>query len=301
MPEILEWDSGDGNQCHIAFVILHYNALEYTKKCIESIKKLNRQQDIGIVVVDNASPNGSGNTLKELYKNDKQVKVLLEDENQGFSRGNNKGVLLARQAFNPDFYIVTNNDTEFVQPDMLDIIEKEYSHSHFGVMGPDVYVPEKNIHQSPMRENAPSQKEVKGTILLNKLFLTFYGLTANYMVHYFRKNKAKNTAMDYKKYQQQVCLCGACLIFDAAYIGKHIKQNPKCPVFAPETNFYFEEYFIKNWCDANAVSIVYQPQIQVLHHDGVATDMSLADEKKAVRFIMENTVAAAKIYENLHA
>lgn len=279
-----------------AFIILHYNATDETKQCIASIKQLKRQEDIGIVVVDNASPNGSGKVLQSLYCGDTQVKVLLREQNDGFSRANNEGVLLAMEAFAPQFYIVTNNDTEFRQPDLLGRIEQEYRNSHFGVLGPDVYVPEKDIHQSPKRKDAPASREVCKTILLNQLFLTFYGLTSGYMVNYFRKNTAKGTGMDYTRYQQKVCLVGACLIFDADYINLRMQEAKECPVFMPETRFYFEEYILKRWCDSHDVTIVYQPDIQVIHHDGIATDTGSESDKAKCRFIMKETFEAAKVY-----
>ena len=279
-----------------AFIILHYNATDETTQCIASIKQLKRQQDIGIVVVDNASPNGSGKVLQSLYREDAQVKVLLRDKNDGFSRANNEGVALAMEAFAPQFYIVTNNDTEFRQPDLPDRIEQEYQNSHFGVLGPDIYVPEKDIHQSPKRKDAPTSGEVCKTILLNQLFLSFYGLTSGYMVNYFRKNTAKGTGMDYTRYQQKVCLVGACLIFDSEYIQLRMQEVRECPVFMPETRFYFEEYILKRWCDSHDVTIVYQPEIQVIHHDGIATGTDPRSDKAKCRFIMKETLEAAKVY-----
>ena len=44
---------------YISFVILHYNSIEDTQKCIQSIKQLDGHQEIKVVIVDNASPNGT--------------------------------------------------------------------------------------------------------------------------------------------------------------------------------------------------------------------------------------------------
>ena len=48
----------------VAFVILHYQAIEMTIKCINSLYKTFDISENFIVVVDNASPNKSGNELK---------------------------------------------------------------------------------------------------------------------------------------------------------------------------------------------------------------------------------------------
>lgn len=47
----------------VAFVILHYQAIEMTIKCINSLYKTFDISENFIVVVDNASPNKSGNEL----------------------------------------------------------------------------------------------------------------------------------------------------------------------------------------------------------------------------------------------
>ena len=43
-----------------AFVILHYRAIDTTRSCVKSIRAL--AGDKHIVIVDNASPNGTGAT-----------------------------------------------------------------------------------------------------------------------------------------------------------------------------------------------------------------------------------------------
>ena len=46
-----------------AFVILHYRAIEMTRTCVERIQALEGNNHI--VIVDNASPNGTGRLLEE--------------------------------------------------------------------------------------------------------------------------------------------------------------------------------------------------------------------------------------------
>ena len=45
------------------FVVLHYCTLDMTKKCIAAIQEKMAQADYEIVVVDNASGNGTGKDL----------------------------------------------------------------------------------------------------------------------------------------------------------------------------------------------------------------------------------------------
>ena len=50
------------------FIILHYLAEDMTKECVKYIQNHLDMNRIRIVIVDNASSNGSGARLKQFYK-----------------------------------------------------------------------------------------------------------------------------------------------------------------------------------------------------------------------------------------
>ena len=68
----------------IAFVILHYNVVDETEKCIESILTRCDADNYSIVVVDNCSLNGSGEKLYKKYQDESKVHVILNKKNLGF-------------------------------------------------------------------------------------------------------------------------------------------------------------------------------------------------------------------------
>lgn len=90
---------------------MHYQALNETLVCVNSILKL--YKDVNIVIVDNSSPNNSGNKIKNLFLDCSNIKVIINDENKGFARGNNVGYKYAKE-HGADFIIQVNNDTIFV-------------------------------------------------------------------------------------------------------------------------------------------------------------------------------------------
>ena len=98
-----------------AFVILHYRAVEMTRTCVERIQALDGSKHI--VIVDNASPNGTGRILKEEYAGQDNVTVLLNEENAGFARGNNLGIRWVCTHLPAQFTVVLNNDVEIRQKD----------------------------------------------------------------------------------------------------------------------------------------------------------------------------------------
>ena len=87
-----------------AIVILSYNLLDMTENCIESIRRTTPESAREIIVVDNASVDGSVEWLKKQT----DIKLLCNSENQGFPRGCNQGIALAEK--DSDIFLL-NNDT----------------------------------------------------------------------------------------------------------------------------------------------------------------------------------------------
>ncbi len=96
---------------NVSFIILSYNTLDYTKVCLESIRKNTLASSREIVVVDNASTDGSLEWLQE--QND--IVLRANNENSGFPKGCNEGVALAQK--NNDIFLL-NNDT-YLPPNAL--------------------------------------------------------------------------------------------------------------------------------------------------------------------------------------
>lgn len=82
-----------------AFVILHYMAKQETIDCVASILKKTKAEPmkVSIVIVDNASANGTGRELQQLYQGAENIYVILNPENLGFARGNNVGFEFAKK------------------------------------------------------------------------------------------------------------------------------------------------------------------------------------------------------------
>lgn len=87
-----------------SFVILSYNLLQYTKDCVESIRATTPESAREIVIVDNASTDGS----VEWLKNQPDIILRANEENSGFPKGCNEGVEFASPE--NDIFLL-NNDT----------------------------------------------------------------------------------------------------------------------------------------------------------------------------------------------
>ncbi len=269
-----------------AFIILHYNSYEATKVCVDSILGLDKQECVKVIVIDNSSANDSYKKLCETYSGTK-VELLQTEYNCGFSAANNIAYEYCKKKYDCDFVIFANNDLEFIQKDFVKRIYEEYQNSKFAVLGPDIYNPIIDTHQSPISyEMQRSKSQVKKTIIFNSLALTFFDL---YYMFFGKSRNDKPEIKDAGVYQENVIPLGACLVISKKLLKK------KSVVFSPETFFYYEEYILADWCLKNNEKMVYQPAIKVKHYHGMATK-TVGNAKQSELFRMKNIYNSSKIY-----
>lgn len=96
------------NQLKISLIILTFNSTDYIDKCLKSVEKqLNK--NIEVIVVDN---NSSDATLLKLKKY-KNIKIIKNKKNYGFSKGINIGIKNAKYKnillLNPDTILFRNS------------------------------------------------------------------------------------------------------------------------------------------------------------------------------------------------
>ncbi len=113
---------------NVSFVILTYNNLEYTKLCIESIRNTCFDRCYEIIVVDNASNDGSIEWLSD----QSDIVLIKNSENRGFPAGCNQGI----QAADPDNDIfLLNNDTIMLPNSLLGLRMGLYEDELTGATG----------------------------------------------------------------------------------------------------------------------------------------------------------------------
>lgn len=98
----------------ISVILVNYNGKDFNDKCIGSLLKSRLSALLEIVIVDNASTDGSFQELQEIWGEHPQIHLIGLDDNYGFSKANNTGILFAMER-GIDHYLLLNNDTE-VEP-----------------------------------------------------------------------------------------------------------------------------------------------------------------------------------------
>ncbi len=108
-----------------------YNPGPILFSCLESLKLALSQIDAEVIIVDNASGDG---TVEQVRQNFPEVKIIANPANRGFAAANNQGLAVASGDYlllNPDVVLHPNSLSS-----MMQFIE---GHSEVGICGPRMY------------------------------------------------------------------------------------------------------------------------------------------------------------------
>ncbi len=119
------------NTPQISIIVLTYNNLDYTKACINSIVEWTAYPNYELIIVDNASSDGTPEYLKRFASLHPQTKVIVNSQNLGFAVGNNVGLKNAKG----DYFVLLNNDTIVSRGWLSRIMAHFYKNSSLGVVG----------------------------------------------------------------------------------------------------------------------------------------------------------------------
>ena len=120
---------------NVSVIILNWNRKNDTQECIRSCKNLNKKNlNIEIIVVDNASEDGSISFLKK----QKEIAFLKNKKNLGFAEGNNVGIKYALKN-KADYVLVLNNDTKLHKDILVQLVKEAQKRKDGGAFSPKIY------------------------------------------------------------------------------------------------------------------------------------------------------------------
>ena len=114
------------NECKLSIITINYNGLQDTCELIDSIPF---NDDLEVIVVDNASKKNEASYIFEKYP---QVKVIRSQQNLGFAGGNNLGI----KASKGKYILLINNDTYFKEYNIDALIKRLEASDRIGMLCP---------------------------------------------------------------------------------------------------------------------------------------------------------------------
>jgi len=236
------------NEIQISIIIINFNTKKLTKECIRSINEKVKMPSFEMIVIDNASMDGSQEELAKLkYPN---FIYIYNKINIGFSKANNQGASLAHG----EYLFFINSDMLFVN-DVVGILVDYYKNNkNIGIMGPKFLNPDYTLQVSC--RNFPSIKFglIKFFPLIKIFLFKEYG-------DYYQKEK------DFNKIQKvDTVSAGALLIAKELFdqIGGF-----------DETSFmYGEDADICKRVRDIGKDVIYYPDAMLIHYGGQSSKLN---------------------------
>ncbi len=113
----------------ISVIIVHYKTLDMTSLTLDHLFLSKLDEELEVILVDNASNDGSIETLQERYS---QVNFLLNKENMGFARANNRAIASA----SGEYILLLNSDVKLETDTIAKALNCLKDDPTIGVIGP---------------------------------------------------------------------------------------------------------------------------------------------------------------------
>ena len=113
----------------VSIIIVSYNGSDFLRRCLASIYEQTRDVDFEVVVVDNASQDGTPEMVTAEFP---QVTLVRRASNAGFAYAVNQGIGLARGAA----FLILNPDSELTDNILPPMLAYLRAHPDIGILAP---------------------------------------------------------------------------------------------------------------------------------------------------------------------
>lgn len=117
----------------VSIIILSYNTKELLRECLKSLYKNLKGISFEVIIVDNASTDGTSEVVINFIRQPggSKFKLIENDKNYGFSKGNNIGAKEAKG----EYLVFLNSDTEMQDGGLAGMAEFLKAHPTVGILG----------------------------------------------------------------------------------------------------------------------------------------------------------------------
>lgn len=229
-------------QLDVSIIIVSWNVHDLLAACLHSVYESKQNVNYEIIVVDNASHDGSADMVAETFPN---VVLIRNQVNKGFATACNQG---AKQAHGK-YLLFLNDDTIVYDHTLTRCLEYYDNHPQIGVLGCSV----KNTDgtQQPSVWQLPRLKDQ--VVVLLKLHNFFPQLISSYTLKHF----------DYAKTQSVEQVKGAFFLTGRKVFD--VLQG-----FDEKYFFWFEEVDYCTRVLQKDFTVVYFADAHITHHGGAS-------------------------------
>lgn len=222
----------------VSIILVNYNGLDVLPECLHSLKQFIPQQEHEIIIVDNASSDGSQEYIKSYFP--EYILVQLP-ENRGFGSGNNAGARIARG----EFLFFLNTDTVLTSNILPHLIELMITDQKIGIIGTKLLNPDGSFQISFASK------------------ISFLGEFKT-MKMYKAAKKSQQLKLISEKYQQ---ITEVDIVVGASFFMRANLFN-QLGGFDEKFFMYFEESDLCQRTQNQGYKVIYTPQASLIHIRG---------------------------------
>lgn len=237
------------SELDVSVVIVSYNVRDLLRRCLASIDRGATDVSYEVIVVDNASSDGSVDTVRQEFPD---VVVVENATNPGYGGGVNLGAQFARGRY----LLTLNPDTE-VEVGAIGLLTHSLElEADLAIVGPRLRYPDGSIQSSRRRFPTPL------TALVESPVIQRWWPRSPVLTRYYLQDVSDTS-------QNVDWLVGACLLI-------------RRPVFEQLGGFderfvmYSEELDLCRRVRGAGWHIRYEPTAEVIHHEGRSSEQNLA-------------------------
>lgn len=236
----------------VSIVIVTWNVKGFLKKCLDSVYKETKDIQIEVIVVDNASTDGTSEMVKDEFP---QIRLITTEKNLGYTKANNLAIRTILNKGPSDFFLLLNSDTVFQNNAIDQMASYLINNPDVGAVSPALILPDGKF-QTGTAGFLPTAWT--GFTYFSFIFKLFPKKTKSFFIEpsYFLK-KRNIVSVDW--------MSGACLMLRRETIEKTGLMDEKYFIYADDIEWgkrMKQEGFLLH----------YLPWLHVLHYHGITFD-----------------------------
>lgn len=246
---------GDTVTCHdLSIIVVSWNVKDLLRACLNSVAEglssgKSRELSTEVIVVDNASSDGTVGMLREEFP---QIDLIANEQNLGFTQGNNQGIAFSDSRC----VLLLNPDTEIVGDALGEMVAYMDAHDSVGALGPQLLDPDGQVQSSRRRFPGLRTAYVESTFLQPRVTGT------DILERYYVLDRPDNEiqAVDW--------VVGACLLMRRKTLEEVGPLDERFFMYSEELDWCYRARKL-GW------EVIYFPTAQVVHHVGKSSEQVL--------------------------
>lgn len=261
---------------HLSIVIVNWNTRQLLDDCLESIYRTLPRFLFSVIVIDNASSDGSTEMVRDRFP---EVHLLENQENVGFAKACNQGIRLAGDA---EYILLLNPDTVVLSDALQVLVDFMDDHPQVGAAGLRVIGPDGSLEQS-----------CYVTPTLWREFVRLFHLG-----RIFPNSAYRMDGWDTDTPCRVDIIQGDCLLLRKATLDEVGLLDERFFIYSEDFDLCYRLQ-LANWL------LYWVPQAQVVHYGGQSTGQASAEmflklyQSKLLYFRKHHGHAAALVYKVL--